>query len=533
MKIPIPIVAILFTTPLLAQIDPVSEAAKLSDQGLHSESAKLLESALSTDPGNENVNYRLAAELVFDRRYTEARKRLQELVRSQNPEIASMARNNLATLDRIEAEQRKASSAVAAPDPNYLRKQQEYLQSKAKLDRKQKAYDLITARKDVEAVEHIDELEVLGEVTTELLLEQGYALERLGKIDDAIQVLKNIPPEKDQGGQARLMLAGLLAKDGRSPEAYKIWSDLRKGDGDSTASRIASSQISYLAPSLDLDRWAWGELDLYGTYLSRYEIGIAAGRIREGTFVPGARWIEPFVQGDFSLDSTATGSQGISSIYNENLAGFHAGVRVRPFPTQSFVLYALGGVQKDLRGTEKHHAKWFSELITGVNGYWAWGPGKEWTASDLKTTPPGGLPQLNPKLYSPWSLNSCSPLRFRSDWFVEAGGDAAYYTRLTDGIAYLQSRQGFRVLQLGKAAAIDGYTLQNLTMDTTGNYYDNYFEGGPGARLITTPIGAAVFTTSVDYVLGSYLGRNADNTRGNTGANYSDFRLTMSLSLRW
>jgi hypothetical protein len=131
------------------------------------------------------------------------------------------------------------------------------------------------------------------------------------------------------------------------------------------------------------------------------------------------------------------------------------------------------------------------------------------------------------------ALNSWMPARPRLDWFVEAGGDAAYYTRLPDGIAYLQSRQGFRILQLGKAGAVDAYALENLTMDTKGNYYDNYFEAGPGARFVTVPVGSAVFTTSVDYVLGSYLGRNANNTRGDTSANYADFRVTMSLSMRW
>ena len=228
------------------------------------------------------------------------------------------------------------------------------------------------------------------------------------------------------------------------------------------------------------------------------------------------------------------GGQGLSTIYNENLAGFHAGVRVRPFAAQSFVLYVLGGTQKDLRGTTQHRAKWFSELIAGVNGYWAWGPGNEWLESDLEA---GGLSgkasQDSSKAVRSWSPRGWTPVRGRYDWFVEAGGDVAYYSRLPDGIAYLQSRQGVRFLQCGKSAAFDAYALQNLTMDTKGNYYDNYFEAGPGIRLITSPVGAAVFTTSVDYLVGSYLGRNYANTRGDTASTYSDFRITAALSLRW
>jgi hypothetical protein len=353
----------------------------------------------------------------------------------------------------------------------------------------------------------------------------------------AIVVLRDIAGGDNPDPRARLQLAALLAEQGRRVEAFEIWRDVRDQGGDATLSRVAAAEIDALAPSYNLERWAWGELDLYGTYLSRYNIGVSSGRLREGTFIPGARWIEPFVQADFSLDSTNTSGgpgEGIPTIYNENLAGFHAGARIRPFANQSFVLYVLGGVQKDLRGTEQHDGEWFAEIIAGLNGYWAWGPGREWTTIDLETVSPGGLSTLPSKSQaSRWSLNNWSPVRFRLDWFVEAGGDAAYYSRLPDCLAYGQSRQGVRIMQFGKAAAVDIYGLENLTMDTKGNYYDNYFEAGPGMRLVTAPVGAAVLTTSVDYVLGSYLGRNSNNTRGDTAANYSDFRLTVALSLRW
>lgn len=532
MKFLIPAITATFLTSLLAQSDSLSEAARLSGEGRHADSAKILEDAMEIDPGDETLNYRLAAELVFDRQFAEARARFQQLAKSQNPDIASMAANNIAALDRIESEERKAAEP-AGPDPEYLKKQAEYQVRVQKLESRQKVYDLLAAECDDEAVRHIERLESRGDADTQLLLEKAFALGRLGQYDAAVETLEKIPPQADTDGNIKLALADYLSKAGRTKESYQILRGLCKADGDSAVGRTAASQIQVLPPAYDLDRWAWGELDLYGIYLSRYQIGIGDGRLREGTFVPGARWLEPFVQGDFSLDSTSgsTSGGGIPTIYNENLAGFHAGLQARPFANQTFVFYVLGGVQKDLRGTAQHHGHWFGELITGVNGFWAWGPGKEWASVDLETVSPGGMRPLPSR--SSLTPNSWLPVRPRLNWFVEAGGDAAYYTRLPDGIAYLQSRQGFRILQLGKAGAVDAYALENLTMDTKGNYYDNYFEAGPGARFVTVPLGAAVFTTSVDYVLGSYLGRNANNTRGDTSANYSDFRVTMSLSLRW
>ncbi len=509
----------------------------LSNQGRHAEASAVLQKATDLNPGDEGLQFRLATALVFDRRNTEARAIFSELSKSWNADIASMAAASLTALDHAEAIENAARAQP--PSAENLRREAEYRARQARLDRQQAAYELINARRDEEAVQAIDDLERRGEVTPELIVEKSAALQRMGDPLAAIVVLRDVSGGDNPDPRARLQLAALLAEQGRRAEAFEIWRELRDQGGDATLSRVAAAEIEALAPSYNLERWSWGELDLYGTYLSRYNIGVSSGRLREGTFIPGARWIEPFVQADFSLDSSNTSNgqgagQGIPTIYNENLAGFHAGARIRPFANQSLVLYVLGGVQKDLRGTEEHRGEWFSEIIAGLNGYWAWGPGKEWTTIDLEGVSPGGLPILPSKSQaSRWVLNNWSPVRFRKDWFVEAGGDAAYYSRLPDCLAYGQSRQGARILQFGKAAAVDIYGLENLTMDTKGNYYDNYFEAGPGMRFVTAPVGAAVLTTSVDYVLGSYLGRNSNNTRGDTAANYSDFRLTVALSLRW
>ena len=531
--------ALLASTALLQaqNPDPVAEAATLSNQGLHAEASAILQKATDSNPGDEGLRFRLATALVFDRRNAEARAIFSELAKSWNADIASMAASSLRALDRAEAIEKDAQAQP--PSAETLRRESEYRARQARLDRQQAAYDLIKAQRDEEAVRAIDDLERNGEVTPELIIEKSAALQRMGDTLAALVVLRDVAGGDNPDPRARLLLAALLAEQGRRAEAFEIWRDLRDQGGDATLSRMAAAEIEALAPSYNLERWAWGELDLYGTYLSRYNIGVSSGRLREGTFIPGARWIEPFVQADFSLDSTNTSNgqgpgQGIPTIYNENLAGFHAGARIRPFANQSFVLYVLGGIQKDLRGTEQHNGEWFAEIIAGINGYWAWGPGKEWTTIDLEGVSPGGLATLpSNSQASRWALNNWSPVQFRLDWFVEAGGDAAYYSRLPDCLAYGQSRQGARIMQFGKAAAVDIYGLENLTMDTKGNYYDNYFEAGPGMRFVTAPVGAAVLTTSVDYVFGSYLGRNSNNTRGDTAANYSDFRLTVALSLRW
>jgi tetratricopeptide (TPR) repeat protein len=513
-------------------LDLVEQATILSNEGSHEDAVAILQQAAEAEPGNEGISFRLASALVFSRRYSEARAHLERLSKSWNTEMASMASSSLAALDRTEAEERAAKAKP--PSAAELRARQEYLARKALMDRRQKVYDYLADGDDSRALAAIQGLEKQNEATPPLIREKAAILGRMDRTQEAIAVLRSLSQNENPAKETQLQLASLLMASGCHEEAFEIWRDLRDSHGDSVEGRQAAMEIAALAPSLNLDRWSWGELDLYASYLQRFDIGVANGRLRQGTFVPGARWIEPFVQADFSIDSDpyGGGAEGLSTIYNENLAGFHAGARIRPFPTQAFTLYVLGGIQKDLRGTDQFHGDWFWELITGLNGFWAWGPGKEWTFVDIQTATPGGLPPL-PDLMENWKPNAWDPVRLRLDWFVEAGGDAAYYTRLSDCIAYGQSRQGFRLAEFGKAAAFDAYAFENLTMDTEGSYYDNYFEAGPGMRVVTAPVGAAIFTTSVEYVLGAYLGRNAGDTKGDIAPTYSDFRITASLSLRW
>jgi Flp pilus assembly protein TadD len=512
--------------------DLVEQATILSNEGRHTEAVALFERSAAAEPGNEGISFRLATALVFSRRYAEARSLFEQLSQSWDSQMAAMAASSLAALDRSDAE--GLAAKAKPPSSAELKARAEYLERKALLERQQKVYDLVTEGEEGKALEGIAILEKRNEVTPALLREKAAILARMDQTREAIEILHRVAELENPAKETKLQLASLLMREGQTAEAFAIWRELRIKHGDTEEGRQAALEIEALAPALNLERWSWGELDLYASYLQRYDIGVANGRLRQGSYVPGARWIEPFVQADFSLDSDPYGGgvEGLSTIYNENLAGFHAGARIRPFATQSLTLYGLGGIQKDLRGTEQHHGEWFWELIVGVNGFWAWGPGKEWAFVDIQAATPGGLPVL-PRSVANWKPNTWGPVRFRLDWFLEAGGDAAYYTRLTDGIAYGQSRQGLRLVQFGKAAAFDAYALENLTIDTTGNYYDNYFEFGPGMRLVTAPVGAAIFTTSVEYLLGAYLGRDSGDTRGDIDPTYSDFRITASLSLRW
>lgn len=515
---------------------PVSlEAAEISAaKGNHEQAAIILTRAVAANPGDEQLSYRLAAQEAFAKKTADAKWRFGVLAASSDRQLASMAQASLAALEQSEQKEKAAKRAPVAPGRSQAdaRRQAEFRQREEVLARQQKVYDLVRAKDDEAVIAAVDELSTRGNATPALRMEQVYALQRAGQTERALEIIESLPDASS--GEMALLRGTLLLKLGRTGEAYEIFRAVRDASPESLEGRRAAAQIAALPPAANLERRFWGEMDVYGTYLGRYGIGVAAGRIRQGAYVPGARWIEPFAQADFSLDSASNVGDGITTIYNENLAGFHLGVRLRPFASQSFTVYFLGGWVNNLIDNPNYQPGWFGEIIAGVNGYWGFGPGTGWDG--ISETPNFAMGEPAPPRTPPpnaWMPNRWAPMRGRFDWFVEGGGDWAYYSRLSDFIAYSQAKGGWRVLQFGRAAAVDVYGFGNLVFDAVGNYYDNFVEAGPGLRVVTAPVGAATVTTSLEYAAGAYMGRNYNNTRGSTGETYSDVRISVAMSLRW
>ena len=141
-------------------------------------------------------------------------------------------------------------------------------------------------------------------------------------------------------------------------------------------------------------------------------------------------------------------------------------------------------------------------------------------------TPAGSAPALEPgrKTAAGW---------WRGDWFVDVGGNFSYYQRYNNWIGYAQAHEGFRVAQLGPKVALDAYVLENLTWDVRGNYFDNYFDFGPGARVIWLPHPRWQVVLSGDWLQGYYLGRDDRGTRGGASGQYDGVRATLAVGARW
>jgi hypothetical protein len=153
-------------------------------------------------------------------------------------------------------------------------------------------------------------------------------------------------------------------------------------------------------------------------------------------------------------------------------------------------------------------------------------------------SPPGWqTPPDRPDSFAPrthWRDKNLGDLFFwRGDWFADAGADFSYYHRYSSWIGYGQAHEGFRVFQVGPTLGFDAYVVENLSWDVRGNYFDNLFEIGPGARLLWLPHRGWEVVLRTEWLNGFYLGRGRDAFAVAPRSQYDEVRVGLSVGARW
>ena len=517
--------------PAIAEQSPadvttlLNHAESLAAQGRHKQAAEAFQQASRQAPDAESIRFRLASQLVFQRHFDEAEAIYRILSGSANTSMAGLAKSSLDALEaerKRAAEQKSRQDAFQARDASQKRAQLErervFRAKEADQKARQAIYDLFTAGRDREGLAQLDTYaKNVPTVPPELQFSGVFAMQRMGKFREAGERLDAMP-DGVKSSAGWLLANGRNERAlGRNTPAWQAFSAASTAAQGTPLEPEIRREIKALPAEANLDRWAWGELQLDTLYMTRFSDAIAYGQVREGTFVPGARWIQPFVQLDFTLDTKSEVGGGISQVYANNLAGGHAGVRIRLIPNQEIWLYGLLGAEKDLRATTRFHGAWFIDWRTGIRGYKGLGPGLNFLKESSFFSP------LAPR----WDI------RPRLAWFVEGGGDAAYYSLYENFIAYGQMRQGFRVLEAGGWLAFDTYALEQGTVDSLGLYYNNFIEAGAGLRTTARLQRSTSLIARVEYLGGAYAGTNAQNSRGTLPGTYQDLRITVSLWSEW
>jgi hypothetical protein len=370
-------------------------------------------------------------------------------------------------------------------------------------------------------------------------MQRLYVWQDLGQKDRAIERANALAKAHPGSNDLALLRADILTGMHEWEQASEILKDVKKRNPDTVIAGQAQDRLDAIPPIANLDKWYWGEAYFSGEYLGRFGTVVGSGFARHGYFIPHARWLQPYGEMRFSVDTRSTVGRE-RTIYADNSLGFYGGVRAQLLPTEYLFVYISTGVNKDLLDV-RHGGDWAWDSQGGIYGFKSWGPG-----TILLSSAPGDVIQATGNLPATTSISASGGEKaraegrsfrnwffWRGDWFVDTGADFSYYQRYSSWIGYGQAHEGFRLFQITPHAAIDGYAVENLSWDVRGNYFDNLVEVGPGVRLLWVPRRHMEVVLRGEYLNGFYLGRNDLNNRGGASEHYDEFRTALTLGLRW
>ena len=385
-------------------------------------------------------------------------------------------------------------------------------------------YELVRQERHRQALEAIDAIERQAALPLPLEMQRIYSLQALGQNDLALAKANDLAARNPSSADLALIRADLLVHRREWFQAGAILKQIKLEQPDSPAARAATGRLEGLPPVANLDKWYWGEAYAAGDYLGRYGTVVGSGFIRQGTFIPGARWLQPYGEFRFSVD-TRSGTGPRETVISDNSLGFYGGARAQLLPTEYLFVYGQGGLNQDLLD-QRENGDWAADYQAGIYGFKSWGPGiifSKKSQEPAQARVPGAGEEAG----------SGDAVFWRADWFVDAGANFSYYRRFRSAIGYGQVHEGFRLLQFGPRVALDGYAVENVTWDVKGNFFDNSFELGPGARVIWLPHPNWQVVLSAEWLAGFYFGRDDLGNRGNASAQYDGARVSLSVGARW
>ena len=392
-------------------------------------------------------------------------------------------------------------------------------------------YALANAQRYHETIGAIDALERTNRLSTGIQLQRLYALQAVGDWPRAHEEARKAHEQLPGLPEVALIRADLLIQDKRWADASLILGQLVRESANTNAIKEATRRLDAMPAIANLNKWYWGEAYNSGDYLGRFGTLVGSGFARHGYFVPRARWLQPYAELRYTVDTRSGGAQ--RTTVADNYLGGYLGARIQPFVEHYFFLYAQIGMNKDFL-ERREDGDWAYDSQAGAYGFKSWGPGTVLLSLALDETVRTSGGALNPGAdKSTRTETDAKGYFWRGDWFVDAGADFSYYHRHSSWIGYGQAHEGFRLLQLGATAALDAYLVENISWDVRGNYFDNLIEVGPGARLLWVPRQRWEIVLRTEWLNGFYWGRNDLNNRGNAGSHYDDFRVGLSIGTRW
>ena len=461
------------------------------------------------------------ADLLMQLGHKDEALTLWDQVLRENPSTpaGTVAQNRLDEVHRQEAQaavdtaNATATAAVAAATP-------------PKPTDEETIYQLASKQRYKEVVDAIDVLQSKrGTISWDLEMQRMYSLQSLGQNfrPRAIELGAKLTQERPNSVELAMLRADLLVSEHRYEESSDVLREVKQNNPRTAAETEAQRRLDNLPAVTNRDKHQWGELYSAGDYSDRIGAIVGSGFVRQGTYISDARFLQPYVGMRYAVDTKSGQTGGAqTTIVADNFISFYGGIRAQLFPKQYLFLYAEGGINMDYL-KRRNKGSWQGDWQAGIYGFKSWGPGVV-----FKDLPEAADKAAEENVRCPFR----DPL-WRGDWFVDVGGDFSYYGRYDKWLGYGQAHEGFRLAQFGKNVAVDGYVFENLAWDVKGEYFDNLFEVGPGARMIWEPKRRWQVVLKTEWVQGIYFGRDELHTRGSAAGSYNDWRVSLSVGGSW
>lgn len=222
-------------------------------------------------------------------------------------------------------------------------------------------------------------------------------------------------------------------------------------------------------------------------YFSRFHLIVYPIIAKAGITLNSKYNLQAYLGYRRNTDNKSGSSGAISQIYEDNVAIMSVGLQGTPFPKIPLSAFIEGGRAKDL--VYQNRGRWRGDFRTGFAYFTEWGREAEYT--------------FKPNF----------PMRFEGDIYA----DAIYYSRFTNTIATLRARPGFEVFRLN-ASSVDIYFRAFAIEDTKREFFNNYYELGPG--IVFIPSDRYNVALRYEFVQGHYLPASSTDSPNPYGAKY-------------
>ena len=247
----------------------------------------------------------------------------------------------------------------------------------------------------------------------------------------------------------KLQMAYILATQRNDEEAKALFRTLLDSR-DKNISRKADVELDALTSKPEPSR-SWVRLYADPYYDSRWKSTFIHVSMQDGYDLTEDRKLSLYAT--LSLSTDTKSSIGlVPTVISDNTLLLGVGVRAKPFyglsliVQEGFVSYLLQ------RSTRSGVSNDFRAVMTYGNG-----------------------------LYPGFSIHDDA--RFPFTPLADLYSSFGYYSRYKNGIGYIQTKAGARVLEVSHTA-MDLYVRGDYVFDTQKEFYNNIVEGGGGARLI-------------------------------------------------